>query len=57
MNQTLMGEKKAPPFARRGSEEGTIWYYEELAKTFKEVLPGQLADELEEIVEVLKSSN
>jgi len=34
--------------------ERTIWYYEELAKTFKEVLPGQLADELEEIVEVLK---
>jgi hypothetical protein len=51
-----MGEKKAPPFARRGSEEGTIWYYEELAKTFKEVLPGQLADELGEIVEVLKAS-
>ena len=34
--------------------ERTIWYYEELAKTFKEVLPGQLADELGEIVEVLK---
>ncbi len=37
--------------------EGTIWYYEELAKTFKKVLPGQLADELEEIVEVLKGDS
>ena len=37
--------------------ERTIWYYEELAKTFKDVLPGQLADELEEIVEVLKGDN
>ena len=37
-------------------KERTIWYYEQLAKTFKEVLPGQLTDELEEIVEVLKAS-
>ncbi len=34
-----------------------MWYYEELAKTFKEVLPGQLADELGEIVEVLKGDS
>jgi (p)ppGpp synthase/HD superfamily hydrolase len=33
----------------------TIWYYERLAETFKAVLPGQLADELSEIVEALKS--
>jgi len=33
----------------------TIWYYEELAKSFKQVLPGQLANELEEIVKVLRS--
>jgi hypothetical protein len=38
-------------------KERTIWYYEELAKTFKDVLPGQLADELEEIVEVLKGDS
>jgi (p)ppGpp synthase/HD superfamily hydrolase len=35
-------------------KDRTISHYEELAKTFKEVLPGQLADELGEIVEVLK---
>ena len=43
--------------SRASPRERTIWYYEELAKNFKEVLPGQLADELEEFVEVLKSSN
>ena len=37
-------------------KERTIWYYEQLAKTFKKVLPGQLSDELGEIVEVLKAS-
>ena len=35
-------------------KERTIWYYEELVNTFKKVLPGQLADELEEIVKALK---
>jgi (p)ppGpp synthase/HD superfamily hydrolase len=38
------------------SKERTIWYYEQLAKTFKEVLPGQLADELGDIVEAMKCS-
>ncbi len=37
-------------------KERTIWYYEQIAKTFKEVLPGQLSNELGEIVEVLKGS-
>ena len=31
----------------------TLWYYRSLADTFREVLPGQLADELNEIVSVL----
>lgn len=34
----------------------TIWYYESLAEAFKTHLPGQLADELAEIVTVLKGS-
>ena len=32
----------------------TLWYYDELAKAFCRVLPGQLANELREIVDVLK---
>ncbi len=40
----------------------TLWYYEELAKTFSELVPkqaeaGQLARELGDIVEELKSTN
>jgi (p)ppGpp synthase/HD superfamily hydrolase len=35
------------------SKEQTLWYYRALADTFREVLPGQLADELHEIVEIL----
>lgn len=38
-------------------KDRTIWYYDQLAGTFKDVLPGQLADELGEIVEVLKRSD
>jgi (p)ppGpp synthase/HD superfamily hydrolase len=34
----------------------TVWYYGELASTFKEVLPGQLADELGDIVTALKNA-
>ena len=42
--------------------ERTLWYYEELARTFSELVPkqdeaGQLARELGEIVEALKSTN
>ncbi|MSP84001.1 MAG: HD domain-containing protein [Alphaproteobacteria bacterium] len=36
-------------------KERTLWYYGTLADTFREVLPGQLADELREIVDVLRS--
>ena len=32
----------------------TLWYYGELAKAFQSLLPGQLADELAEIVDVLE---
>jgi (p)ppGpp synthase/HD superfamily hydrolase len=32
----------------------TLWYYEGLARAFQQHLPGQLADELKEIVDVLK---
>jgi (p)ppGpp synthase/HD superfamily hydrolase len=34
----------------------TLWYYRTLADTFRAVLPGQLADELGEIVDVLEVS-
>ena len=33
--------------------EKTLWYYGSLAKTFRKKLPGQLADELREIVKAL----
>ena len=38
-------------------KERTLWYYEELAETFKQLLPGQLANELADIVAELKSSD
>jgi len=34
--------------------EKTLWYYRSLAKKFREKLPGQLANELHEIVEELE---
>lgn len=36
------------------SKPETLWYYRELAKAFQKLLPGQLADELAEIVDVLE---
>jgi (p)ppGpp synthase/HD superfamily hydrolase len=36
--------------------EATLWYYRGLADVFRAHLPGQLADELTEIVEVLETS-
>ncbi len=36
-------------------KEETLWYYRELANTFQKLLPGQLADELIEIVIVLEN--
>jgi hypothetical protein len=35
--------------------EKTLWYYRSLADTFCKVLPGQLAEELREIVSVLEA--
>ena len=37
-------------------KEKTLWYYRSLAERFCERLPGQLSDELREIVEVLEAS-
>jgi (p)ppGpp synthase/HD superfamily hydrolase len=34
----------------------TLWYYRSLADTFRDLLPGQLADELDEIVTVLEGA-
>jgi (p)ppGpp synthase/HD superfamily hydrolase len=36
-------------------KEDTLWYYRELAKAFQELLPGQLAKELMEIVIALEN--
>ena len=36
-------------------KEDTLWYYREVAKAFQDLLPGQLADELMEIVIVLEN--
>ena len=36
-------------------KEDTLWYYRELANAFQELLPGQLAEELMEIVIVLEN--
>lgn len=38
-------------------KKDTLWYYDELATAFIVHFPGQLADELKEIVEVLKQSS
>jgi (p)ppGpp synthase/HD superfamily hydrolase len=39
----------------KGKKEGTLWYYRELANAFQRLLPGQLSDELIEIVIVLEN--
>jgi len=44
-------------FSRFGNRprEDTLWYYRELANAFQKLLPGQLAEELMEIVIVLEN--
>jgi (p)ppGpp synthase/HD superfamily hydrolase len=39
----------------KSPKEETLWYYRELANAFQRLLPGQLADELIEIVIVLEN--
>ena len=41
-------------FGKRPKED-TLWYYRELANAFQRLLPGQLAEELIEIVIVLEN--
>ncbi len=36
-------------------KEDTLWYYREVANAFQDLLPGQLAEELMEIVIVLEN--
>ena len=38
----------------KSPKEETLWYYRQLANAFQRLLPGQLADELIEIVIVLE---
>jgi (p)ppGpp synthase/HD superfamily hydrolase len=40
----------------KASKVETLWYYRALADAFRRLLPGQLADELSEIVGVLEAS-
>ena len=40
----------------KNSRKDTLWYYRELANAFEKHLPGQLAHELSEIVDVLESA-
>jgi (p)ppGpp synthase/HD superfamily hydrolase len=47
-----IGEKIWSRFSQ--PKERTLWYYESLAEIFRKRLPGQLAEELGEIVAVLK---
>jgi (p)ppGpp synthase/HD superfamily hydrolase len=39
----------------KNSKEKTLWYYRELANAFQRLLPGQLANELVEIIAVLEN--
>jgi putative SOS response-associated peptidase YedK len=39
----------------KSPKEQTLWHYRELANAFQKLLPGQLADELVEIVIVLEN--
>ena len=48
-----IGEKIWARFSQ--PKERTLWYYRSLAKTFRKRLPGQLSDELHEIVTVLEA--
>src|SRR5262249_61314667 len=41
-------------FGKRPKED-TLWYYRQVANAFQSLLPGQLADELMEIVIVLEN--
>jgi (p)ppGpp synthase/HD superfamily hydrolase len=44
-------------WARFSQPKGrTLWYYRSLANTFRKMLPGQLSNELHEIVEVLEAA-
>ncbi|MBM3583775.1 MAG: HD domain-containing protein [Alphaproteobacteria bacterium] len=58
---TSAGERKADWRQRKERyiahlREATLWYYRGLADVFRAHLPGQLADELAEIVEILEAS-
>jgi (p)ppGpp synthase/HD superfamily hydrolase len=47
-----VGEKIWSRFSQ--PKERTLWYYRSLGDTFRKVLPGQLSDELHEIVQILE---
>jgi (p)ppGpp synthase/HD superfamily hydrolase len=55
LRKSDVGEKIWSRFSQ--PKEQTLWYYRSLADVFCERLPGQLSDELREIVEVLEASS
>jgi hypothetical protein len=48
IGKTVRGRIKSP-------KRETVWYHRELANVFRQRLPGQLANKLNEIVDVLES--
>ena len=40
----------------KASRQDTLWHYRELAKAFRQYRPGQLAEELSQIVDVLEQA-
>jgi hypothetical protein len=53
LRKSDVGEKIWSRFSQ--PKEQTLWYYCSLAKVFRKQLPGQLSDELREIVKVLEA--
>jgi hypothetical protein len=53
LRKSDVGEKIWSRFSQ--PKEQTLWYYRSLAKVFRKQLPGQLSDELREIVKVVEA--
>jgi (p)ppGpp synthase/HD superfamily hydrolase len=53
LRKSDVGDKVWTRFSQ--PKDRTLWYYRSLANTFRKMLPGQLSNELHEIVEVLEA--
>jgi (p)ppGpp synthase/HD superfamily hydrolase len=54
LRKSDVGDKVWARFSQ--PKDRTLWYYRSLANTFRKMLPGQLSNELHEIVEVLEAA-